>query len=98
MEGYDVNEMWKPSKRKKWYVFILLNESTSPLSLGNVPAFSVFNTSLCSGVTSLVRLLEFFFMIRFLGSEVRGRISVQAAGADSFRIVCSLAFLRATLA
>lgn len=41
-------------------------------------------------------------MIRFLGSEVRGRrggrISVQAAGADSFRIVCSLAFLRATLA
>lgn len=37
-------------------------------------------------------------MIRFLGSEARGRISVQAAGADSFRIVCSLAFLRATLA
>lgn len=37
-------------------------------------------------------------MIRFLGSEVRGRISVQTAGADSFRIVCSLAFLRATLA
>lgn len=36
-------------------------------------------------------------MIRFLGSEVRG-LSVQAAGADSFRIVCSLAFLRATLA
>ena len=42
MKGYDVNEMWKPSKRKKWYVFILLNESTSPLSLGNVPAFFRF--------------------------------------------------------